>query len=445
MEIKVLILFETFHLKTGGGITLTNLFKDFDKSLIANCSTQLAFRNCSDDSYCSNYYILGDKEFKSPFPISLFYKWGKSGGFSQNMVSTDPNNNNITPLIPIKAKRWIKWIIDKLGFTNKLYSINISEELLNWINAFQPAIIYAQPGSKATCLFIEKISKQTGLPVVLHVMDDWISVKHSSFTNNYIKDSTPLIFSRLIKSADSLFTISEGMQKAYRLRYDKDSTVFHNTLDIDKWIPFSKRNYEIGFTARILYSGRIGIGISRALLKLINAIQDLVSRGQNIKLHIQSTSIDDKHRAILSHFNFIHINNQVDYDELPRIFSAYDILILPIDFNGTGETFLKYSMPTKVPEFMISGTPILLYAPKDIYLYQHAVANKWAHIIKGESKDDLLEGLTEILENYKIRKDVSTNAFNYAMEYYDGEKIRKRFKDGLTNIYMHNRKTDNID
>ena len=46
----------------------------------------------------------------------------------------------------------------------------------------------------------------------------------------------------------------------------------------------------------------------------------------------------------------------------------------------------------------------------------------------------------EIMESIKIRTDVSANAISYAKKYYDGEKIRKDFKNALINIYQQNLK-----
>jgi hypothetical protein len=50
-------------------------------------------------------------------------------------------------------------------------------------------------------------------------------------------------------------------------------------------------------------------------------------------------------------------NPVADYADLPEIYSSADILVIANDFDEKAICFLRYSMPTKASEYMISGTP----------------------------------------------------------------------------------------
>lgn len=268
-------------------------------------------------------------------------------------------------------------------------------------------------------------------------MDDWISVKQNGFLNKIRNENISIIFERLLKSSNALFSISEGMRKTYKEQFGKESVVFHNTLDIEKWIYHTKKTFEIGEIVKILYAGRIGIGTFHSLLEFIQAAQEL-EEGIKLEIHIQAPYINEKYSKTLTSFSIVKLNKRVEYSILPQIFSGYDILLLPIDFENKGMRYLKYSMPTKVPEFMISGTPIILYAPNDIYLHEDAIVNKWAYIINVNTKNAIKERLKELINDSELRKYLSETAYTYALDHYDGKKIREKFKMAMTKIITNN-------
>jgi len=439
---KVLILFETFHLNSGGGITLTNLFKNWDKASIANSTFSYALNDCFNNQICLKYYSFGSSEIKNNHFYRIFFNIGVSGEIVAKLNSFNEYNKRNKPSTFFSTiKLYIKSILNIFGFeTNSFsYSLRVSPEYLAWVKEFNPDVIYAQPSSKATCLFIEELHKKTRIPIVLHIMDDWILTYRNGLFNKLMNSQIHEIFLKLLNSSRALFTISEGMRNAYKERYGKESMIFHNTIDIDNWKSFAKKKFELGDPIRILYAGRIGIGTYHSLLEVVKAAEELAFEGCNLKIHIQSLNIDERYKKKLLTSGIVKINTPVDYQKLPLIFSSYDILLIPIDFSKKGKQFLKYSMPTKVPEFMISGTPICIYAPTDVYLHKHAIEHKWAYIIGENSKEAIKKGLNELMSNQKLRAGLSARAYKYALDNYDEKKIRSKFKNALMDIgSLHN-------
>ena len=66
---KVLIIGETFHKQSGGGITLSNLFNNWPPEKLAVVTTPRSILK-SDFNKCGNYYRLGKDEDDS----CLFFK-----------------------------------------------------------------------------------------------------------------------------------------------------------------------------------------------------------------------------------------------------------------------------------------------------------------------------------------------------------------------------------
>jgi glycosyltransferase involved in cell wall biosynthesis len=90
-------------------------------------------------------------------------------------------------------------------------------------------------------------------------------------------------------------------------------------------------------------------------------------------------------------------------------------------------------MPTKVSEFMISGTPILLYCDPKVSLLDHAKKHQWAHIVSDKKQSVLKTEIVELISNLELRKKISTTAIEYASNQYATSKIREDFKNKFIN------------
>src|ERR1035437_6867639 len=76
---KVLIIGQSFNNDTGGGITLSNLFKGWDRDKIAvACSSYFLLDNI-DTEVCNTYYQLGEKEHTGAFPFNYLQRRYTSG------------------------------------------------------------------------------------------------------------------------------------------------------------------------------------------------------------------------------------------------------------------------------------------------------------------------------------------------------------------------------
>ena len=428
---KVLIMIETFNKQSGGGITLSNLFYGWDRSCLANAVTIHNADKIENTEICNNYYCLGKDEFKVSFPFSLYFKIRQSGKIDvsstrgHKSTAVSKQKNTISEVL----KSSIDWIKDHLNLSNLIYSMDVSPQFLKWVEDFDPDYIYIQPSSRLSINFFKKIHQATGIPLVMHIMDDWQkAINKNSLLHNYWERKIDKEFRELLDQTSVFLSISEGMSDEYYKRYDKKFVHFHNTIETDQWLPYAKKDFRIDQDVRILYAGRIGIGTYHSFFDFILAIEELNKEGHNISLHIQSPFVDKKFRSRLEKFKCVTFNKFAEYSALAKVFSSYDLLLLPIDFEGKGKAFLKYSMPTKVSEFMFSGTPVLLFCPDGIALYEHAKKYKWAYVISNNSRESIKKGVLEMITDEELRSRISKTATNYALEHFNSTLVRENFR-----------------
>lgn len=85
-------------------------------------------------------------------------------------------------------------------------------------------------------------------------------------------------------------------------------------------------------------------------------------------------------------------------------------------------------MPTKAPEYMISGTPVLVYASSETALYKLFNENVCGHCVTIQNSIELANAVKLLLEDLDYRKTLSRNAVAYAMKHFDSRKVREMFQ-----------------
>lgn len=420
---KVLIIGQYFSTKPGGTITMTHLFHGWDKNNIAVAAENI---QTPDFEICNNFYQLGDLERKNNFPFNLKKK--HQGKYSGVLVEKPISNNGTqNSLVKPKYRTIYDKFLNTTGLCHYKSRFCISDQLEKWIENFAPDYIYSQLSSLELILFVEELHRKTKIPIAIHIMDDWPStIGQESFFKKYWQKRINKRFENLLSKTSIFLGISEAMNEEYHIRYGHNFKPFHNPVDIEFWGKESKKSYEINNTFVILYAGRIGTGIRNCFFDVACAIQNLIKKGYNIELQMQITNHDESMKDLMK-FDFIKFNKMLPYEKLPKKLAEVDMLLLPNDFEKEAIPFLKYSMPTKASEYMISGTPILLYASKEAAVTLNALKYKWARVVSEKNTQLLEDSIIEILENKELRKNLGSTAKQFAEKEYDGTKIREEF------------------
>src|SRR6185312_9489570 len=422
---RVLIVGQYFNTNSGGGITMSNLFDGWDKEKIA-----VAAENINNPNFdiCNKYYEFGSSENKSQFPFNL-NKLGlhrKSGLLNKNEQTVASFAFHGSKKKSYKS--FYENFLSYTGLRHYRHRYEISNQFLNWIEQFSPDIIYSQLSSFDLILFIRDLHEKLQIPIAIHIMDDWPkTICEKGIFKSYWNKVIEREFRNLLSTAKVLMGISESMNKEYQKRYGHNFVPFHNPINIQFWSTSSKKNYELKDKFVILYAGRIGTGVQNCFFEIAEVVSSLILKGLEIELHIQPTNFNPILNDLVK-FNFIKINNTADYKELPKIFAEADLLLLPNDFENTSMSFLRYSMPTKASEYMVSGVPILVYSSIETAVTQHAMKYNWAYVVSEKNKEKLELAIFKIYKCEELRKRLGNAAREYAINNYDSKKIKDQFK-----------------
>lgn len=431
---RVLIIGQPFNNNFGGGITQANLFGGWDKDKIAVVCTDHMFNNLNTE-ICDTYYLLGSEEYKWVFPFSLLQRKVLSGerkisgthDASEN-APVSVKSNLRTRLIDKYFYPFLEWV----GLFHNMSKITLSDELCKWIDDYKPDIIYAQATTREAVLFCTMMQEYINKPMIYHVMDDWPSTisQKGPFKNLWHKRIDKEL--RILLSRSSvLLSISHDMAEEYKLRYGRDFTTFHNPIEIDFWKSHQRKNYELNGSPEILYAGRIGTGIDRSLESMAAAIEKV---NNEFKRSVQFILQTKDKPLWVDNYSCVQHKSLVAYDQLPKVFAEADFLYLPYDFSAESIRFIKYSMPTKAPEYMVSGTPIIVFGPGETALVKDAQRNNWGKVVTENNIALLADAVNTMVSDIEARKQIAQNAVSIAETNYNSVRIRNNFREVISSL-----------
>lgn len=432
---KVLLFGQAFNNFTGGGITLSNLFRGWPKDKIALMTTEERLQGL-DTAKCNNVYLIGNLETKRIFPFNLLKKDIESVHVRGSEIinkKLDQIKNKKTTIKEILFKALNRALIF-LGFKHFGLRFNVSNSLLSFIKDFSPDYIYTQAGSLAAIDFVNKLHNSLSIPIIIHIMDDHMA---SHFNDGiYVKlfgSPASLPFQALANNAAIKIGICKEMAREYERRYGGSWEYFHNSVDVSRWTINCKTIEKDADVFKVFYVGKAIFNNASSLIDFAKAVHKLALSGNKVELHLYIVRAKNSFLKKMSNLCNVYCHPPVNHEEVPDLIHQFDLLLLPLAFTKKAYQYAKYSMPTKMPEYMISGIPTLVFAPNGSAVTKYAKKTNVAFTCSDNKHKILVNCLKEIISDQEKRKKIAANAINVAKVYHDMQKENIRFRNLLNN------------
>jgi glycosyltransferase involved in cell wall biosynthesis len=433
---KILIIGQPFTKQSGGGITLSNLFKGWDKDKLAVAATGHELGNV-DFSICDNYYCLGEKEHRWIFPLNYLQRKFSSGEVDQpsSIICTqisDFHGKNTINLRNLAVNNLLFPGLHYIGLSHCLSKIEISEEFMDWFDKQCPDVVYTQLSNLELIKFVSELIKVREFKLAIHIMDDWpTTIVQPGLFSSYWKRVIDKELRELLDKSTTLMSICKAMSDKYKERYGKIFIPFHNPIDLSVWKGQSRIDWKVGKIFRILYAGRLGKITLKSLVDICEAMTDINVEHTEIIFEILTPDSFKHDLKILKKYKGVEIRSYIKHNEMPAKLKSMDLLIIPLDFNEKNLRFVRYSMPTKASEYMASGTPILVYAHKDTALVKYAKEGRWGHVVDEEDRSLLKKALIDLITDIDLRRKIGEKAIEVAFKNHNAGVVRKEFQKAL--------------
>lgn len=426
MDVAPRVLFLTssaFNKVTGGGITFSNLFAGWPKDAIATVHNDPV--PVSTD-VCEQYFRLTEREI---------HRWGwlrhvPLGKPPVSISAGAPSRQR--PSLSISLLKQVKtWLfgdaIPDVAF--------LTPELEEWVETFRPEVIYTILGSNAMMELAERLRARFRLPLVIHIMDDWVSVLYKGgLLSPFQRRKKERLMQHLVDVSAARLAICDDMAEAYRVRYGKPFLSYQNAIDVGRWAQYAKTDLGVKRPVRVAYIGSIlPFAQLESLIDCCTAIQALDREGFPIRLDIYSPAfLAEQYRQRLVIGSAIALHDTIiDDATFFRTMQEADILLLPVNFDDYTIEYIRFSMPTKVPAYLATGTPILAYGPAEVAQISYAASAGWGMTVTRRDTDFLRQAVRQLASDMQLRRQLSARARDTAAERHDSQVVASAFQATL--------------
>lgn len=488
---KVLLLCSLSQ-STANGITVGHLFKYWPKDRIAVAEFNDSIEDIYLPNI-QRYYIIGAKESRFVWPFGYLRKMRSSTEHVLD-VPPEPLQKP-GGAVKRGSKGWKGKLVTaqaqflhRTGLAMVSRKFTLSKSFEQWIRDFSPDMIYCTGGDICKLDYVVSLSRQLGIPFAIHIFDDFLASKHEmTVFPRYWKKRLDSTFRKVCEKAALHLAIGDKMAEEYTQRYGHKFYGFHNPIDPSIWLAergqiddgeseqsavmangeeiIAKYNdspsaiSDLSAVASVkedppsndlvvppsairhppsnakafafLYAGKINKDTVGPIRRFMQAVECLNGQGQRISFKIHSPYPFEEIKRMLGEGAEKVYGGKLPYADLPAAYRAADGLLLPLDFTEATIRYIRLSMLTKVSEYMISGTPIFCFAPKEVAATEYLIEHD-AGVHCGDP-EQVEQAILDFIRDGESRCRVAVNAVERARQYHLMGQVNERFR-GLLEV-----------
>lgn len=404
---KVLVISaNAFSQTQNNGKTYEAIFSKFKKEEICQLYTRPQDKKLIDYNYACSYYLVSEVNIIK----RLLLRQKTCGDEIKSSESFD------CPTVYSKRMRLkIHPIFRDLVWSIPLWK---DKSLNDWIKKMAPEHIFLVGGGERfiyeICWYI---SRKYNIPYSLYYTDDYLIYPKIKGMLDYIqKMRMKKFYGRAIREANHAFVIGQKMKKEYENYFNRDFISIMNSIRI---YPY-KQHVVLNKPYSLSYFGGLHLDRWKMIVRLAavckNDFEIFIYSMANPSIEVQ-TAFDD---------NNVKFMGGVSPEEVHDKMTESDFL-LHVECDNDFKSLTKLSVSTKIPEYLISGVPIIAYGPTDVASIQLLSDNGIGYVLDSKCTDEELSiGINQIakLEDYY---EISQKGYKYARNNCDNDIISTVF------------------
>ena len=339
---------------------------------------------------------------------AAFREYGDNNGFTLAQV---PYHNSKKYLLPFALGEIPEW---RSHYSKRWLRKNLTSSY---------STVYAFVYSTDCLVYASWIASQKDIPLIIHLAD------HSD------KFEQTAIF-RILRNGTKLICITDDMRSKYESMLDRENIeVLHNGAEnrcfhipAPSPPPFDASNPFILCFLGGLFDHLHG----NCIEDVFDAVSRLRQKQKRLVFHLfgqlqprNFLSERLKKSGITHHGIVMPLEKKYEIMEKAHCF------VIPSSFSPQKHDQYRYSFPTKLPELIASGRPILSYGPSDTATNRLLSSHNQGTRIHKRSVNELVHALIGIMDRYSDTKDEVNLPNERLIDDFSATKVRERLSEVL--------------
>lgn len=235
------------------------------------------------------------------------------------------------------------------------------------------------------------VSRRLNLPFYAHMHDLWIeTIPEDTARGRFAVMWEPII----LKHSTRVLCMTESMQRHYERKYGIRTELLPHTITERDLLgaPLEMRPARMT-KPTILFVGSVNPAMNLDALKVLAAASELLPPDYRLLFCSSADLATLKSQGIASsRLQATYVSRA----EVQRLQSEANVLIAPLSHKDCSTDEVRTVFSTKLLEYLISGRPIVVFAPEGSYHAESARTNGWGSVVTEDSSTALAAAIMEV-------------------------------------------------
>ena len=294
--------------------------------------------------------------------------------------------------------------------------------LVDWVNNRDPDIIFFLGGNY---MFSHRISREISSiinkPLVFYLTDDYIIYPNKNKIHDYILNKLlRRSYTLTLEKSCLNYAIGNLMAKEYEKEFKKKFKYIMNSVPYSemKKIDFSKKINIL----KVAYFGGLHLNRWKMLSRLAQVCK-------NIKIDVYSMSTLTMEIKSDFHASGIQFMGGISPDQLRFTMEKYDALLHVESDDIKSRSLTRLSISTKIPEYLITGIPLLGFGPLEVASMKILEEEKIGTVVDSSLSNEVIgEKITNFVSKYKDQCSVVISAHSFAKNNFMSEDVSSKVR-----------------
>lgn len=420
---------EPLHEDSATGLTALSLLREWPKCQLAQLYTHpvapdLEFCDRSMRVGCSMRGFLPHSRRSNDNVMAETYRARRLLQFAQRAHAR-----------PGDASRLSERVGNRMRQLYCLGRVGIDENLIEWIEAFAPDVIYTMLYDLDIMTLVLGIAERFGIPVMPHFMDDWpLTLRQRSVLYRLLDRWWRRRLQSVMSHTPIALTISQAMAAEFTKRYGRPMVPFMYCIEREE-LHCKPRRSPASEVTRFTYVGGLHLNRWRVLREIGLAMQGLANEGVRLEAliyaHPRRLEFYKKHLTVPP---VMRVVGYLPHREVTRAQEDTDWLLHVESFEDWDRSFTRLSLSSKLPEYLAAGRPIFAYGPSEAASMRYISELGCGLVVGEQDRERLRSALRKAAMSRQLQETLGEISLDAARTRHDGPSERRRFQRLVENI-----------
>lgn len=252
-------------------------------------------------------------------------------------------------------------------------------------------------------------ARQLALPFYVHMHDLWIENKPAgTAAADFARQWEPTI----LKKATRVLCMTEAMQEHYETKYKIKTYLMPHTIAEQDLLnmPCGMRPPKLS-NPSVLFVGSVSSHMNLDSLRVLAQASELLPNEYEL-IYCTSSDFRTLHRLGIQS-NRLKAK-YVSRAEVSQLQATAHVLIAPLSHKNCSRDEVRTVFSTKLLEYLVSGRPIVVFAPEDSYHAKAARDGGWAYVVTEDSAEALAAAIQRVMTDYSMAQQLIEGALQEA-------------------------------